>query len=295
MKVSKDLFKLKINPKQDAITIGLLVICSFIQGIAIATFYEPHQLLSMGIGGISLLVKYLTEIPSAFTIIILNIPIIVVSIFVLDLKTTLLSVAGTFIFAGSLELAEFVMEPYLDYFKMDPILAAVIGGAILGVAYAPVAKRNATFGGMDIVSLMINKRMSISMGTFNIMYNILIMVAFGIIMDAERAVLSLAAMFVCNATFDYAMRGLNRTNTVFIISDKWDEIAQHIMKDVNRGLTYIQAEGAYTHKRKEIIYCIVKTVEIPRLKRIVTHYDPEAMFSVIDTKEVDGRGFGTLN
>ncbi|MBQ9950129.1 MAG: YitT family protein [Clostridia bacterium] len=295
MKINKDKLKLKFDPKEDLITLGLLCVCAFIQGLAISLFYEPNELVSMGIGGISLMVKYLFDIPPAITIIVLNIPIIIVAVFVLDLKTTIINLAGTFIFAGGLHLAEMVSVNFIDFFKMDTVLAGIAGGAILGIAYAPIAKRNATFGGMDIVALMINKKLSISMGTFNILYNIVIMVSLVIIMDAEIAAMSILAMFTCNVAFDYTMRGLNRTNTVFIISDKWEEISKHIMTDVNRGLTYINGEGAYTHAEKRIIYCIVRTMEIAKLRDVVMQYDPHAMFSVIDTKEVDGRGFGTFS
>ena len=287
--------KLKIDPVQDGITLALLCVCAFIQGIAITIFYEPNQLISMGIAGISLMTKYTLGIPPAITIIVLNVPIILISVFVLDLKTTLINVAGAFIYAGALQLAEMVATPLVGYFEMNGVLAGLAGGAILGLSYAPVAKRNATFGGMDIVSLMINKKLSISMGTFNIMYNIVIMVSLVLILNAEIAVLSILAMIICNVAFDYAMRGLNRTNTVFIISDKWEGIAEHIMKDVNRGLTLIHGEGAYTHKEKRIMYCIVRTVEIAKLKQVVMEYDPGAMFSIIDTKEVTGRGFGAFS
>lgn len=102
-------------------------------------------------------------------------------------------------------------------------------------------------------------------------------------------------MFVCNVSFNFALEGLNRTHTVFIISDKWDEIAPTVLNKLHRGVTYISAEGAYTGKQRKLVYCIVKTVELAPLKRIVKEHDEYAMISVIDTREVSGRGFGALN
>ncbi|MEG1772153.1 MAG: YitT family protein [Clostridia bacterium] len=80
-----------------------------------------------------------------------------------------------------------------------------------------------------------------------------------------------------------------------MISDKWDEIAPTVLNKLHRGVTYISAEGAYTGKQRKLVYCIVKTVELAPLKRIVKEHDEYAMISVIDTREVSGRGFGALN
>ena len=134
------------------------------------------------------------------------------------------------------------------------------------------------------------------MGTINIMLNVVIMILLGIVKkDVELALCSLIAAFVCNVAFNYALEGFNRTVTVFIISEEWDEIAPDVLKRMRRGVTYIPAVGAYTGAERKIVYCIVKTSELATLKRIVKSHDPVALFSIVETKEVVGRGFGALN
>ena len=83
--------------------------------------------------------------------------------------------------------------------------------------------------------------------------------------------------------------------TVFIISQKWDEIAPHVLNEMKRGVTFLNGEGAYTGEPRKIVYCIVRTTEIAALKAIVKANDPKALFSVNETKEVVGRGFGITN
>ena len=166
---------------------------------------------------------------------------------------------------------------------------------MVGIIGSPVVKHNATLGGMDVVALILSRKFSIPMGNFNIMFNLIIMVILGFTSGIELAMLSILAMFVCNSAFDAAMMGLNRMHTVFIISDMWDEIAPEVMRTMKRGVTYIPAVGAYTGVERKVVYCICKTVELARLKSIVMKYDKHAMFSVIDTKQVIGRGFGAVN
>ena len=292
----KERFKITINPKEDLKTLLLMVIMSIIQGFVISIFYTPYKMISSGITGIALLVNYLSGFNSTILILLLNIPIVIIGFLTMDAKSTIFSTIGTFLFATAISITEKLSAPFIDSLRMDPILAVAFGGAILGITYAPVVKRNATFGGMDIISMLVNKKLSIPMGVFNIMYNIVIMAVQGIAMkNIELTVLAIAGMFVCNTAFDFAMKGLNRTNTVFIISDKCDEAAKDILTIVNRGLTYIPAEGAYTGTKKKIMYCIVRTVELSKLRNIVMKHDPHALFSVIETKEVVGRGFGAVN
>ncbi len=117
----------------------------------------------------------------------------------------------------------------------------------------------------------------------------------GFLRGLELALVSMIAMFICNVAFNAALRGLNRVNTLFIISDKWDEIAPLVLNELHRGVTYIHAEGAYTGVSRKLVYCIVRSVELAKVKRIVKEQDPHALFSIIETQEVVGRGFGSFN
>ena len=250
----------------------------------------PHSFLSGGVTGVALLLDYVFDIPSWIPIIILNIPISIIGLKYLNAKFIIFSVIGTLVLSGALALTKnfnIVIE--------NELVAAAVGSAVIGISGAPVVRRGATLGGIDVISVILGKRFSMSMGTINIMFNIIIMSVLGFVRGIEIALVSMIAMFVSNVAFNYAVQGLNRTVTVFVISDKWDEIAPEVMTVMHRGVTYIPAQGAYTGAERKVVYCIVKTVELSALKRIVYTRDPKAMVSVIETREVVGRGFGALN
>ncbi len=285
----RDKFHLEFSPKEDILGIVLVTVACFIQSAAMNAFYVPHGFLSGGVTGLSLLFEYALDIPPSISLLVMNVPICIVTIIVLDLKYALFSVLGTIMFSVAMAVTKFISIP------VDPMLAAIFGGAIIGGAGAPVVKHNATLGGMDVVALMLNRRYSISIGTINIIFNAIIMSVLGFLYGLELTMLSIITMFISNMAFNSMLMGLNRTHTVFIISDMWDEIAPEVMSGMNRGVTYIPAEGAYTGMERKLVYCIVKTVELARLKQIVMKHDKNAMFSVIDTKQVIGRGFGAIN
>lgn len=280
----------KFDLKQDAVTFVIVIAACFIQALAINGFYVPHSFLSGGVTGVALLLDYVFDIPSWIPIIILNIPISVIGLKYLNAKFIIFSVIGTLVLSGALALTKnfnIVIE--------NELVAAAVGSAVIGISGAPVVRRGATLGGIDVISVILGKRFSMSMGTINIMFNIIIMSVLGFVRGIEIALVSMIAMFVSNVAFNYAVQGLNRTVTVFVISDKWDEIAPEVMTVMHRGVTYIPAQGAYTGAERKVVYCIVKTVELSALKRIVYTRDPKAMVSVIETREVVGRGFGALN
>ena len=278
------------DPKEDIITLVLIVAASFVQALAINGFYVPHQFLSGGVTGVSLLLKYLVDIPMWIPIVILNIPISLVGLKYLKPKMVIFSGFAFGVFAIAAALTENV-----DFGVQNPILSALAGAAIIGVTSAPVVRRDATMGGTDILAAILSRRYSIPMGTFSIFFNFVIMSVLAVFRGLELGLASMLAMFACNMAFNAALKGLNRTVTVFIISDKWDEIAPLVMEKLHRGATYIPAEGAYTGAPKKLVYCIVRTAQLSQLKRIVVENDDHALFSMIETKEVIGRGFGSLN
>ncbi len=280
----------KFDLKQDAVTFVIVVAACFIQALAINGFYVPHSFLSGGVTGVALLLDYVLDIPSWIPIIILNIPISIIGLKYLNAKFIIFSVIGTLVLSGAL-----VLTKNFNIVIENELVAAAVGAAVIGISGAPVVRRGATLGGIDVISVILGKRFSMSMGTINIMFNIIIMSVLGFVRGIEIALVSMIAMFVSNVAFNYAVQGLNRTVTVFVISDKWDEIAPEVMTVMHRGVTYIPAQGAYTGAERKVVYCIVKTVELSALKRIVYTRDPKAMVSVIETREVVGRGFGALN
>jgi len=177
----------------------------------------------------------------------------------------------------------------------NPIIAMLFGAVLLGASSAIVVRLGASMGGVDIIGIMLNKKFSFSIGSIKTVLNAIIICCLIFIKGFEEALTSIVALFVCNVAFNNILQGLNRTKTVFIISDHWDEIAPHVLNEMHRGITYIPAKGAYSGEDKTLVYCIVRTVELASLRRIVREHDPKALFSIIDTREVVGRGFSPMS
>ena len=295
-KVPFNPYNKKFDPKHDFFTLGMIAVVCFLHCCVISYFYEPYHFLSGGVTGLSLLFNYLWNVPKWVVLLGLNIPIALLGIKYASLKFSIFSLSATACYSIMFEL------PIMDRIKEigglgegNALLSALVGAAIIGITCAPIVKRGASLGGIDIISIILNHKLSIPAGSFNIVFNIVIMSFLIAPYGVEVALLSMVAMFVNNTAYNFAMKGVNHNMTVFIISEEWDEIAPQVMQDMGRGVTYIHAEGAYTGQPRKLVYCIVKTTELSRLKRIVKEHDPKALFSIIETQEVVGRGFGAMN
>ena len=274
----------------------MIVVVCFIQTVVLSYFYEPFHFLSGGVTGVAMLVNYLTSLPKWVIMIALNIPIGIIGIKNQGWKFVIFSFIATALYSLFFELP--IMHRIVETGGLgegNAMLSAVVGAAIIGITGAPIVKRGATLGGIDVISIIISRKLSLQIGSINICFNLIIMTVLGFFYGIETALLSMVAMFVCNTAFNFALRGVNHTMSVFVISEEWDEIAPHVMQDMHRGVTYIHAEGAYTGQPRKLVYCLVKTTELAKLKKIVKDHDPNALFSVIETTEVVGRGFGSMN
>ena len=286
----------KFDPRHDIVTLLMITGVCFLHCCVITYFYEPNHFLSGGVTGISLLLNYLWHVPKWIVLIGLNIPIALFGIKFNSLKFSLFSLYATVCYSTMFEL------PVMDLIRKsnglganNALLSAIVGSAIIGITCAFVVKRGASLGGIDIITVVLNHKLSIPAGTFNIVFNIIIMSFLIPTYGVEVALLSMVAMFVNNTAYNFAMRGVNHNMSVFIISEEWDEIAPQVLKEMGRGVTYIHAEGAYTGQPRKLVYCIVKATELAKLKAIIKTHDPKALFSIIETQEVTGRGFGAIN
>ena len=267
----------------------------FVQCVAINGLYKPNGLVSGGFTGIGMLVEYALAVPAWLTLLVLNIPVLILALCKMRLKFTVYTIITSLWFTACMGLTAGIRIPFDFEDPVSRITSALLGAVICGACGAPIIRRGASGGGTDVIALLLNRRFSFPMGSISLGINLLIIAGLALIRGLDVAALSIVVMFVSSVAFNNVMQGLNRTKTLFIISDHWEQIAPHVLAEVHRGVTLIPAKGAYTGRDKTLVYVIARTTELSVIRRIVREIDPEALISIIDTREVLGRGFGSIN
>ena len=265
------------------ITLGCLIsTCS------INLFLVQHQLLSGGISGIAIIFYYLVGLPIGVQILAMNLPLLYLAYKMFGKKYAIDILFGIVIFSLLVDITSF-----LNHFNAvdDVMLAAIYGGVFTGIGYGIVFRSNSSTGGMDIVAAIVKTKYGFSVGFINFAVNCGLMVVASLLFGLKLAMFTLISMFISSNLTDKVVAGLNNKKTVVIISGKSEEIAEEIIKEVGRGVTYLKGQGAFTLQDKDIIFVVVNLTQIAKIKLIVDGIDKYAFMIVQDANEVLGRGF----
>ncbi|MFO7296106.1 MAG: YitT family protein [Caldicoprobacter sp.] len=268
------------------IRVFYIIIGSFIYSLGVNMLLVPHKLLSGGLTGIAIILEYLFSIPKEITVIIFNVPLFIGGYRFLGKRFIYLSLLGI----ASMSAFLYLTKGWTIDVK-DDMIAAIFGGLILGTGAGIVMRNRGSLGGTDIISLLVNKFFSFSVGWVATACNFIILSAAAFLLNVETAMFSMVGIFVSNKAVDAILTGFNHKKTVIIVSDKAEDMAQELFRHVKRGITFLNGQGAYTHKDKKLIYMVVRTMELSKLREVVHRVDPGAFMSIIDTREVQGKGF----
>lgn len=262
--------------------------------IAVNAFFVPNHMLTGGVSGIGILIQYLTNgsIPAGVSVLLINIPI-----FLLGFKR----VDREFAISGfiSMMILSFLMtftRGITKYFSVnDILLAAIFGGILNGVGMGILFRNKSSQGGFDVIAVILRRMYNMNIGSALMGINTVVISLSSLLFGYKSAMYTLIALFVGYRVLDKVRTGLNIRKQVIIVSDRSEEIAKMIFEKVHRGVTFLEGEGAYTHRDRKVIYCVVTSTEIARLKDAVDEIDPYAFISINDVVEVVGKGFKDLD
>ncbi len=264
------------------------IIGSFFMAIGVSLFLLPNQLSSGGISGIATIAYYLFSLPMGITIIIINIPLFVFAIFKVGKSFFIKSVIGTIFLSFFID--------YLDKFQAltnDNLLASIYGGIILGIGTAIILKSHSSTGGSDLVSYIINKQ-NPTIQTSKILVIIdatIIFLNMIFLKEIEIGLYSAISIFIMGKMLDILFEGIYFTKLAIIISDKSEEIAKRIEKNIKRGSTGLYGKGMYTGEEKLILMCAVSRNNLEKLKLEAKSVDPDSFIIITNSREVVGLGF----
>jgi uncharacterized membrane-anchored protein YitT (DUF2179 family) len=266
----------------------LILLGGSLVGLAVGWILLPLKLSTGGFSGIATVLFYVYKIPAEFGIVILNIPLVLISIKVLGIGFTFRSLIGTIAISISISIAE-KLEPLTE----DILLASIFGGFIVGIGLALAIRGEGTTGGTDLVAKIVHKKRPLfNLGQIILMIDFLIITSSAFIFkNVDVALYSLVAVFIMTNVLDFITQGVNDFKAMFIISTKPNEVSDYIIKEIGRGATGLYGKGMYTGEDKQVLFCIVNKIEILKLKRKIKEIDNKAFIIVTPVTETVGEGF----
>jgi uncharacterized membrane-anchored protein YitT (DUF2179 family) len=261
---------------------GSIICAAAIKGILL-----PKQFLAGGITGLALLVHYLLpSLPVGVIYFILNIPLFLVGWMFVGRRFFFYSLTGVFIFSAVM------LYPFPTFQIHDMILAALTAGIVTGTGSGIILRSLGSAGGLDILSVILFKKFSIRLGTTVIVFNVLLMITAAFRIPLEMVLYTLIYLYVTSHFVNLVVTGLSQRKAIMIISPKWEEISQQIMKSLHRGVTVVRGEGGFSKQERPILYSVMTFQELSRLKELIRKIDSDAFVVVTETLEVMGKRIG---
>jgi len=268
--------------------IGGILLGSFILAAAIQWVLVPSNLLTGGVGGIAIILRFLTGIEIWIWYLLLNIPIFIAGYKYVSHRFVIYSLIGT----AALTLFLGILKP-MGWTLDDNLLSALLGGVIAGLGSGIILHSKGSTGGLDIIAVMIRRFRGYNIGQVTFASNLLVLTLSLITFNINLALFSAIAIFISSQVIDFVIYGPELNRTAMIISHNCEDISYAIINNLHRGCTTLPARGAYTGEDINIIMVTVARTQLPRLKEVVFQLDPQAFITVSETIEVYGKGFRT--
>lgn len=266
------------------------ILGAIVYAVGIYTFTAHAGFAPGGISGAALIFNYLFKTPIGVMTLVLNVPIVLISLRYLGKKYLLRTFQTLVISAVFLD----VVAPLFPHYPGDnPLLSAIFGGGLSGIGLAIIYNAGSCTGGSDLVIMSLRKlKPHLSVGQITMMIDgSLILVGAFVYGKIDAVLYGILFTLVSTFVIDRLMDGFVGGKMSLIISEHNRVIGERIQGELNRGATLLKGEGMYTGAERNVLLCACARNQLPRVRRIVNECDREALLIVMDYNEVRGRGF----
>ncbi|MBR3950730.1 MAG: YitT family protein [Bacteroidaceae bacterium] len=271
-----------------------IVLGSFSYALAWQGFLIPNQLTTGAVTGLASIIYYAFGTPPVdVTYAVANVILLLFALKILGLKFCIRTIFGVFFCWLFLHVLPLWIPDGLV--QGDTFMASVIGGILCGVGLGVVFTSNGSTGGTDIIAAMVNKYHNVSFGKMLLYIDIIIISSSYLVFhDVQRVIYGYIIMFITTTVCDMIINGIRASVQLLIFSDKWEDIAESISHELQRGVTVLDGMGWYTKKPKKVLIVVAKRTQITQIERLIKNIDNNAFISQSAVSAVYGQGFDKI-
>lgn len=288
----KSLQNLRSHLRRSLRDYSLIVIGCISASLGYVLFLVPHNIPPGGVSSLSMIFHHFFNTPFGLVMLAFNIPVFILGVKMLGGMFGLRTLIGVILLSLFSDFFTYVLKLHTP--TEVALLAALYGGALLGLGLGLVFRGGGSTGGSDIIGRIIGKYTNLSTGYGILIADTFVIVLFALLMRSyEPALYGFISLFLSSRVVDVVLEGREYARAVYIFSRHPDEIAERIIKDLNRGVSILYGEGVYTKKQERVLFCVVTRKEIQKIRDLIAEEDREAFVVIADVYEVLGRGFKT--
>ncbi len=275
--------------KKRLVDIFFIVIGSLLFALGVNLYIIPNELGEGGVTGITIIAYYLYEWSPGLVNLVLNAILLVIGYKFLSKTTTVYTVLAVILNSLFLHLTE-----GWTIASDEIIVNTIFGGVFVGVGIGLIIRVGGTTAGSTILARITNKYLGWSISWGLLFFDLIVVFCSYFIIGTEKLMLTIMMLYIATKVMEFIIEGFNSKKAVTIISQEPDKIAQQVNEKMNRGVTVFDGSGYYTKTHKDILYIVISSQEIVKLKRIVKEVDTNAFVAIHDVRDVFGEGFGEI-
>lgn len=270
-------------------SIAAIFLGNVLYALAVKVFLLPANLVSGGATGIALAANHLTGVSVSGFLFLVNMSMLILGLIVLGKAFVATTLASTFLIPAALEVFDRLLGDFV--LTDDILLCTLFAGLGVGVSLGIVIRTGASTGGMDIPPLILYKCFRVPVSVSLYAFDVCILLLQAPFQEAENILYGIVFVLLSAIALDKTMMIGTTQTEVKIISSKSEEIREAILKQLDRGVTLLNAEGGYLHDKSQMIFSVISNRELFKLEKIVHGIDPASFMVVTRVSEVKGRGF----
>lgn len=260
-----------------------------ILAFSVAAFIVPHGIIMGGATGIGLLLSRVISLPLSSLILAVNAFLFVWGTLVLGKRFALTTIVSTFAYPAFLSVAQ--MIPGITELTDNIMLATLYGGVLLGAGIGLIVKVGSSTGGTDILALIFHKWFHIPVAVLLYVVDFLVLGSQIFDSTSEQVLYGIMTLVLETVFMNRVMLLGKSQIQLFIISDKYEEIKERVLKDIDAGVTMVHIETGYGGREQKGVLCVIQNRKLYSVREIVQSIDPKAFITITQINEVSGRGF----
>lgn len=272
---------------------ALITVACGLYALGFNWFFVPNRFTVGGFTGVAQIINhFLPMLPVGTVALVLNIPLFILGWRKIGRDLLISSLYATAVSSLMID----VLASLYTFTAMDPILACIYGGIVVGIGCGMLLHESATTGGTEMAARLLKlKFQGLSIGSLCLALDVAVTLGYALCFrDLSRAMYGIVALYILSLLIDRVVYGPNAAKVAYIISEQYEAITRELLH-LDRGVTLLEGKGAWSGKDKRVILCAFGRRQIIPVKKLVQAVDPNAFVIVCDAHEILGEGFGTYD
>ncbi len=280
---------MKMNWRKSLETIICVLLGNIALAVAVGAFIVPHGIITGGSTGIALTMNHYIKGNLSVMIFIVNILLFILGTIVLGKKFALTTLVSTVVYPVFLSIVQAI--PGITKLTDHIMLASLYGGAVLGLGIGLVVRVGASTGGTDILALVLHKWFHIPLAVFIYMVDFSVLLCQAFFSNSEQILYGILVLVVAAMALNRVMLMGQSQIQLFIITEKYEEVKEKVLKEIDAGVTMVHIETGYGAKQQKGVLCVIPNRKLYSVNQVVQSVDPKAFITITQINEVRGRGF----